>query len=458
MSDPYWSSVKLLVSFDGSDTSTTFVDTSDAARTVTAVGSGQLDTAQKKFGTASLECAGTADGATTTTVTGMAMAGDFTVEGWFRITGYGIVLQIDYSGGYVQITADADFLDVTSTEETIQSTVLPVVYNTWHHFAWVRSGTGERIYLDGVHEYTFTSTVETITPTAIKIGYGSVSGDLPGHVDEVRISVGQARYTANFTPPSAAFEVGAPVVYEGRASALGPLGTPTVKGHTLYGKASAAGPLGTPTVRGHLLHGRASCAGPLGSPAAVAVHDFTGQLGSAPITYRMSVSTPGGDVEIPISSWQATMTTDGLSYTQCVIPSYLPLADTLADATEFTVYRRATLPDGSSIDYPMATTPISQLSFASGAFNQSCTLSGYTDAFTAEADPPDGYDRYLTGIRTMFSGTSGIRVRCSIDWLLRPGHRAWLDDTTSIIVKYINLYVPEAGGDEYMDVGELVAE
>ena len=55
-------------------------------------------------------------------------------------------------------------------------------------------------------------------------------------------------------------------------------------------------------------------------------------------------------------------------------------------------------------------------------------------------------------MRSVYSGnTGGLRVRCEIDWLLRPGHRAYYG-TTPIIVDYLNYYVP--GVDQYMDVGE----
>ena len=56
-------------------------------------------------------------------------------------------------------------------------------------------------------------------------------------------------------------------------------------------------------------------------------------------------------------------------------------------------------------------------------------------------------------MRSVNSGSTGIRVRCAIDWLLRPAQRAYLPDASSFIVGYINFYQPQ-GNDSYMDAGE----
>lgn len=61
LTEPAFSTVKLLLPFDGSDASTTITDGSTTGHTVTARGNAQLDTAQKVFGTASLLLDGTGD-------------------------------------------------------------------------------------------------------------------------------------------------------------------------------------------------------------------------------------------------------------------------------------------------------------------------------------------------------------------------------------------------------------
>ena len=53
--------VSLLIPFDGSDTATSANDDSSNSHTITFAGTAQLDTAQKKFGTASLLLDGDSD-------------------------------------------------------------------------------------------------------------------------------------------------------------------------------------------------------------------------------------------------------------------------------------------------------------------------------------------------------------------------------------------------------------
>ncbi len=113
------------------------------------------------------------------------------------------------------------------------------------------------------------------------------------------------------------------------------------------------------------------------------------------------------------------------------------------------IYRQAATPAGV-IDYEMARAPIEQRQFDRGPARHTCTLSGYSAGFAIDADPPAVYDRALTGVRSISSG-SGMRVRCAVDWLLRPGHRAFADGVP-FVVDYINYYSP-TGFDSYMDVG-----
>lgn len=68
----------------------------------------------------------------------------------------------------------------------------------------------------------------------------------------------------------------------------------------------------------------------------------------------------------------------------------------------------------------------------------------------AVEDPPPLYDRTLRDVRLITSSSGGTRVRCAIDWLLRPAQRAAVDGD-EFVVAYINWYAN--GDDEFMDVG-----
>ena len=183
--------------------------------------------------------------------------------------------------------------------------------------------------------------------------------------------------------------------------------------------------------------------------SAIALHDFTGQIGDATTLFVMDLLTPGGTVRIPISSWQATLQTGGSNYLQCVIPACTIWTSAINSATNFVIYRRAELQNGSAIEYEMARAS-AQPQYDRGPMRHTCTLSGYSQAFATSEVPLAIYDRALGGIRSISSGSS-YRVRCAVDWLLRPGHRAFVEGAP-FIVKFINYYAP-SGFDSYMDVG-----
>jgi len=181
--------------------------------------------------------------------------------------------------------------------------------------------------------------------------------------------------------------------------------------------------------------------------AGVAYTDYTdGLTGNEIERYVMDLDS----VRVPISSWQATLKTDVSNYVQCVIPAVGQWVSTIDGATNFTIYKQITI-SGLVVEQEMASAPVSTIQYSQGASKYTCVLSGYSDGFAPSIDPPSAYDRTLEGVRTVSSGAGGIRVRCKIDLLLRPGHRAYVDGVP-FIVGYINYYALDS--DSYMDVGE----
>jgi hypothetical protein len=147
-------------------------------------------------------------------------AGDFTVEAWVRpatVSGACIVLcKHSYSTGswIVYRNGTALLLYVSSTGSGAGNwdicnglTIGTVAADTWYHVAWTRSGTTFETFLDGVVGATATSSSAIYNGSqAVAIGGNPGVGDYySGHIDEVRITKGVARYTAAFTPPTAAF-------------------------------------------------------------------------------------------------------------------------------------------------------------------------------------------------------------------------------------------------------------
>ena len=81
--------------------------------------------------------------------------------------------------------------------------------NTWHHVAVTRYGNTWTMWVDGTSVATLTSTItigESTAPLTIgRDNYGSGTRYFPGYIQDLRISKGKARYTSNFTPPTAEF-------------------------------------------------------------------------------------------------------------------------------------------------------------------------------------------------------------------------------------------------------------
>lgn len=80
--------------------------------------------------------------------------------------------------------------------------------NAWHHVAVTRTGMIVDVWVDGVKSATsYTSSLSYASGTMI-IGCGAYGIEpYTGYIDDFRVTLG-TRYTANFTPPSSAFEHG----------------------------------------------------------------------------------------------------------------------------------------------------------------------------------------------------------------------------------------------------------
>lgn len=213
--DPSFASVMLLLHFDGANGSTTFVDSSAANRTVTALGADALTTAQQRFGTASLSV-----GAGPSSATGAQWqfgAGQFTVEAFIRPTAAisgvrGIVTVWGTAGfgwflGFNGNTLNF-FYSTTGADNPVVTGAYTPPQNQWIHIAADRdAGNVLRVYADGVVIASATVSATFFnSPRTLRIGDDeTVTRVFAGQIDEVRITKGVARYGGAFTPPTAAF-------------------------------------------------------------------------------------------------------------------------------------------------------------------------------------------------------------------------------------------------------------
>lgn len=210
--DIYFDKVSLLLHCDGANGSTTFTDSSPNALTVTTYGSAQISTSRSQFGGASGLFNGTTDGIKVTT-TNSTFSGDFTWEGWFyptsTTTSYKLIFAAgsEATGRYNILQYGSKMVvDLYTIAQDINVDCGIVANSGWHHVALARSGSTVTLYYDGVAKATATRSGTVGNSNGFYCGKNSSSGDLfLGNLDEIRITNGVARYTANFTVPSAPF-------------------------------------------------------------------------------------------------------------------------------------------------------------------------------------------------------------------------------------------------------------
>lgn len=204
-----------MLHLDGADGATTFTDTSIAAHTVNAVGNAQLDTAQFKFGVSSALFDGAGDGLQVIGGANFAFgAGDFTIEGFVRLGATGIdhVIYESRAGAEglfptVGVTTGNKLIYYTNGLTRITSST-SLTTGVQYHWAVARSGTSTKLFLAGTQEGSTYSDSNVYLNSAsrpyLAIGQDGAVAPLNGWLDEIHVSKGIARYTANFTPPAAA--------------------------------------------------------------------------------------------------------------------------------------------------------------------------------------------------------------------------------------------------------------
>jgi hypothetical protein len=181
------------------------------------VGNAQISTSVKKYGTGSLYFDGTGDAlrGQSNTPNLQFATGNFTVECWLYQTAtnvYPSVLEIGshatQPGGVLFIASDGSTITAYNGTAGFLGTATAPALNTWNHIAWVRNNGVFKIYVNGVGNAGFAFTGNLNTSTSVTVGAEvalNASYTYTGYMDELRVTKGYARYTANFTPPTAAF-------------------------------------------------------------------------------------------------------------------------------------------------------------------------------------------------------------------------------------------------------------
>ena len=189
------------------------------------VGNAQISTSVVKYGTGSLYFDGTGDYLIAPNNPAYLFnTGDFTVELFYypTVLAGAPAYNQHLVGMWGGVTSQASWLLYyslgnlywyTSTNGSAQvasiTAAVTLSINNWYHLALVRSSGTTTIYLNGTSVGSTATVVNLFNANcALTVGYNPIGGTpdyLYGYIDELRITKGYARYTATFTPPTAAF-------------------------------------------------------------------------------------------------------------------------------------------------------------------------------------------------------------------------------------------------------------
>jgi hypothetical protein len=228
-SDPYFANVAYLADFEGTNGDTTYTDQSSNAKAMQFNGTNKIDSAWSKFGTTSLRIMNSQANRITPAIDAYRINDDrdYTVEfdvrwnstpssqdGLVGLWGGTAATQqwiISYYLGQIAISSYSTTNSTITTFLVAQSIVVGQEY----HIAAVLSNSGAvrqwEVFVDGVSIGTDTAIdgvlhkdVSTASSYLEVGGYNTTVVPFDGWIDNLRLTNGVARYTANFTPPTAA--------------------------------------------------------------------------------------------------------------------------------------------------------------------------------------------------------------------------------------------------------------
>jgi hypothetical protein len=187
---------------------------SASKKNLETVGTAQVSTTQAKFGTTSMYFAGSGNYLLTpyspTLVFGTA---DFTFECQLYWTGGNSennLIMNNASGGFnvkLQATTATNWALENAYVGQVADFGTAPTQNTWHHIAITRASGTLYAFIDGTQVYSGANTTNFVNTASWYVAGNGASASLymTGYIDDLRITTGYARYTASFTPPTAAF-------------------------------------------------------------------------------------------------------------------------------------------------------------------------------------------------------------------------------------------------------------
>jgi len=136
--------------------------------------------------------------------------GDFTVEYWMNQTATATaeyeIIETQTTNAFVIYKIGASgalsWRGYASANDQTLLTHANIVINTWYHIAVSRASGVTKGFVNGVQVFSVADTLNYAIPTVVTTVGGRNGGTngFPGYIEDLRVTKGYARYTANFTP------------------------------------------------------------------------------------------------------------------------------------------------------------------------------------------------------------------------------------------------------------------
>lgn len=227
--DPNYNNVVLLLPMNGANGSTTFTDYSSSPKAVTVNGGAQISTTTYQWNGSSGYFNGTDAWLSVPTSVFTFGTNDFTLEFWLNIANpavqtwpYTMASSVWSSGGgfYMVIKGTGTGwggAGLISFNGAADLTYGPGVESTtairgagWKYVAVTRQGVTTRLFINGILESTHTAAgIANYSAPYARIMRSYSPSNAPeyekGYINDLRVTIGTARYTSNFTAPTEPF-------------------------------------------------------------------------------------------------------------------------------------------------------------------------------------------------------------------------------------------------------------
>ena len=200
--------VSLLMHMEGSDTSTTFLDSSRKGHILTANANAQIDTAVSKFGTSAALFDGNTDNISIPKNSALSFGtGDFIVEAWMNFD------SVDTSSVWKTMCNVGTYFSLGNNSgnvvlymASVFSDPLSLSTDTWYHICFSRVSGTVYFFVNGVAKgsASYSGSLGSTETHFIGAQNGANANPMDGHIDELRIIKGRGISSA-FTPETSAY-------------------------------------------------------------------------------------------------------------------------------------------------------------------------------------------------------------------------------------------------------------